>query len=86
MLAVLNPHSQITIPAPVVTSLGLKEGDQLEIFADDGMIRMIPVAVYPDDYVAQLMKETADLKDNITSGKQTVFDSVDEMIDALEKS
>ncbi|MBQ3397295.1 MAG: AbrB/MazE/SpoVT family DNA-binding domain-containing protein [Synergistaceae bacterium] len=73
-----------TISAPVVSSLGLKEGDQLEIFADNGKISMIPVAVYPDDYVEQLRRETAELRDNIKSGKQPVFDSVDSLIDALE--
>ncbi|MBQ2615544.1 MAG: AbrB/MazE/SpoVT family DNA-binding domain-containing protein, partial [Synergistaceae bacterium] len=75
-VAVLRSHSQITISAPVVSSLGLKEGDQLEIFADNGKISMIPVAVYPDDYVEQLRRETAELRDNIKSGKQPVFDSV----------
>ncbi|MBQ7544026.1 MAG: AbrB/MazE/SpoVT family DNA-binding domain-containing protein [Synergistaceae bacterium] len=85
-VAVLRSHSQITIPASVISSLGLKEGDQLEIFADNGTISMIPVAVYPVDYVEQLRKETAELRDNISSGKQPVFDSVDAMIEALEKS
>ena len=85
-VAVLRSHSQITIPAPVVSSLGLKEGDQLEIFADNGKISMIPVAVYPDAYVEQLRRETAELRDNLASGKQPVFESVDALIDALEKS
>ena len=84
-VAVLRSHSQITIPAPIVSSLGLKEGDQLEIFADNGKISMIPVVIYPDDYVEQLRKEIAELGDNIKSGKQRVFDSVDALIDALEK-
>lgn len=46
MLTVLRSQSQVTIPAPVISSLGLKEGDQLEIFADNGIISMIPVTVY----------------------------------------
>ena len=86
MLTVLGSQSKITIPTPVISSLGLKEGDRLEIFADNGIIRMIPVTVYPDDYVEQLRQEVMSLKDNIKSGKQPVFESVDEMIDALEKS
>ncbi len=85
-VAVLRSHSQVTIPAAVISSLGLKEGDQLEIFADNGKISMIPVAVYPDEYIEQLRKETMNLKDRIKSGKQPVFNSVDSMIDALEKS
>ena len=85
-VAVLRSHPQITIPAPVVSSLGLKEGDQLEIFADNGKISMTPVAVYPDDYVEQLRREASELRDNIASGKQPVFESIDDLIDALEKS
>ena len=64
-VAVLRSHSQITIPAPIISRLGLKEGDQFEIFEDNGTISMIPVAVYPDAYVEQLRRETAELRDNI---------------------
>ncbi len=86
MLAVLRSQSQITIPAPVISSLGLKEGDQFDIFEDNGKISMIPVAVYPRDYVEQLQKETTELKNNIKSGKQNVFENVDDLIMALENS
>ena len=82
----LRSNSQITIPAPVISSLGLKEGDKLEIFADNGKISMIPVAVYPDDYVEQIRREAEKLRDNIKSGKQPVFNSIDDLIDSLEKS
>ena len=86
MLGVLRSQSQVTIPAPIVSSLGLKEGDQLEIIAENGIINMIPVTVYPEDYVEQLRRETTELRENIASGKQPVFESVDALMDALEKS
>ena len=86
MLTVLRPKAQITIPNAIVTALGLKEGDQLDIFEDAGSIRMIPVAVYPKSYVDQLHAEIAQLKENIASGKQPVFDSIDALIDKLEES
>ena len=50
------------------------------------MNSMIPVAVYPDDYVEQLRKETSTLMERIKSGEQPFFESVDDLIDALEKS
>ena len=31
MLTVLRPKSQITIPSTIISSLGLKEGDQLDM-------------------------------------------------------
>ena len=45
MLTVLRPKSQITIPNSIVSNLGLKEGDQLDIVEDNGIIRIMPVAV-----------------------------------------
>ena len=84
MLAVLSPQSQITIPAPIISNLGLKAGDQFEIFEDDGIIRMIPVVVYSEKYVEELNSEIKTLKANIKSGKQPVFNSVDALIDSLE--
>ena len=39
MLTVLRSQSQVTIPDPVISSLGLKEGGQLEIIAENGIIK-----------------------------------------------
>ena len=86
MLVVLGVKSQITIPKPVMSSLGLKEGDQLELVTNNGIISMIPVTVYPSEYVQKLQVEVQQATDDIKSGKRPVFDSIDAMIDALEKS
>ena len=86
MLVVLGAKSQITIPTPVMSSLGLKEGDQLELVTNNGIISMIPVTVYPSEYVQKLQVEVQQATDDIKSGKRPVFDSIDAMIDALEKS
>ena len=47
MLAELRTKSQITLPKDIVLSLGLSEGDKLEVYEKDGVIHMVPVAVYP---------------------------------------
>ena len=86
MLTVLRPKAQITIPSAIVSALGLKEGDQLDILEDNGSIRMIPVAVYPKAYVDQLHSEISTLKENIASGKQPVFDSIDALFEKLEET
>ena len=65
MLTVLRPKSQITIPSSVISSLGLKEGDQLDVYEDAGSIRIMPVAVYPKEYVNRLRSEIDQLKENI---------------------
>ena len=51
MLAILRPKSQITIPKELVDKLGLSEGDKLEISERDGVICIMPVAVYPKKYL-----------------------------------
>ena len=85
MLAELRTRSQITIPKQIVVSLGLSEGDQLDIFEKDGMVCMVPVVTYPKKYVEELKKEVKELKKNIKSGKQKVFNNIDDMISSLEK-
>ncbi len=47
---------------------------------------MLPVSVYPKSYVDQLHAEIAQLKENIASGKQPVFDNIDALIEKLEES
>ncbi len=85
MLTVLRPKSQITIPNSIVTSLGLKEGDQLDIYEENGSIRLIPVAVYPKYYVEQLQAEIKLVKEAIKDGKQPVFDNLDALFENLEE-
>ena len=84
MLAILRPKSQITIPKELVDKLGLSEGDKLEISERDGVICIMPVAVYPKKYLDELRKEIEETKAKIASGEQPVFDSVDALFNKLE--
>ena len=84
MFAEIRAKSQITIPKEIITQLGLAEGDKLEIYEKDGIICLMPVTVYPKKYLDELHKEIKELKANIDSGKQPVFDSIDSLFDKLE--
>jgi len=86
MLAELRTKSQITIPKEIVASLGLAEGDKLEIYEKDGVICLMPVTVYPKKYVDELHKEILGIKSDIRDGKKPVFDSIDSLFDKLESS
>ncbi len=83
MLAELRKKSQITIPKDIINDMGLSEGDKLEIFEKDGIIYMIPVAVYPQSYIDELRDEIEEVKAKIESGEQPTFDSVDELFSRL---
>lgn len=84
MLAELRQKSQITIPKEIIINLGLSEGDKLEIFEKDGCIHIVPVAVYPKKYINELREEINEVKANIASGKQPLFDNVDALFKKLE--
>ena len=84
MLAELRTKSQITIPKNIVISLGLNEGDKLEVVEKDGMILLMPVAVYPKKYVEDLRTELSALKEQIASGNKKVFSNADDLMADLE--
>ncbi len=84
MLTELRQKSQVTIPKEIIVKLGLSEGDKLDIFEKDGSICLMPVAVYPRKYLAELREEISGVKAKIASGEQPVFDSVDALFDKLE--
>ena len=85
MVAELRTKSQITLPKTIVNALGLSKGDKLEVFERDGIIYMVPVIVYPKKYVDELHGELSQMMERIKSGKQPVFDSIDELIGKLEE-
>ena len=85
MLAELRTKSQITIPKEVVTKLGIKEGDKLDVVEKDGVIQLIPVVVYPKKYVNELKSEIEGIKAKVADGTQPTFSNIDDLFDALEK-
>ena len=85
MLAELRSKSQVTIPKEVVSKLGIKEGDKLEVIEKDGIIQLVPVVVYPKRYVEDLKTEIDDIKAKVAAGTQSVFDDLDSLFDALER-
>ena len=84
MLTELRTKSQITIPKDIVMKMGLREGDKLEIVEKDGVIELMPVAVYPKKYLDELRSEINESKAKIAAGEQPVFDTVDALFEALD--
>lgn len=58
----LRQKAQVTIPKGIVKKLGLSEGDKLEIYEQDGEIRIVPVVVCPASYIDSLKKEIESLR------------------------
>ena len=84
MMAELRTKSQITIPKGIVSKLGLAQGDKFDVFEKDGVIHLVPVAVYPKQYVDKLEKEVAVVRSRLKDGSQPRFSSVDVIMNAEE--
>ncbi len=85
MIATLRKKAQITIPSEIVAKLNLEEGMQFEVIEKDGAIMLMPLAVYPSNYVEALKNEVNEIKLMVAEGKQPIFDNVDALFDSLEK-
>ena len=85
MLTEFRAKSQITLPKAIVTNMGLSEGDKLEIFEKNGMICMVPVTVYPKEYINKLREEINLMKENIQFGEQPVFNNIDALFEKLDE-
>ena len=85
MMAELRTKSQITIPKGIVSRLGLAQGDKFDVFERDGVIHLVPVAVYPKQYVDELEKEVAVVRARLKDGTQPKYSSVDAMMNVLEE-
>ena len=83
MIAELRAKAQVTVPREVVMELGLNEGDKFEVSVQNGAIYMIPVAVYPKNYVERLEAQVHEAQKLIKSGDLKAYDSADELIAAL---
>ena len=77
MLAEIRGRSQITIPAEIVRSLGISEGDKFDVVEKDGGIFLCPVVVYPKSKIAKIAKIIKESEADIQA--QKAFDSVEEL-------
>jgi len=85
MITELRAKSQVTIPKELVKKLGLTKGDKLSFFEQDGMICILPVVIYPKNYINDLRNELEVTKAKIAAGNHSVFDSVDALFTKLEE-
>ena len=85
MLVEFRAKSQITLPKEIVDRLGISEGDRLKLFEKDGIIYIMPIAVYPKNYLDKLKDAIDTTKAKIASGEQPTLDVLDELLAKLQK-
>lgn len=74
----LRKKAQVTIPFEIVSKLGLKPGDKLEVIEKDGGIFITPVVVYPKNKMERLAKLIKVAEEDTDSGYSKVYDDVNE--------
>lgn len=84
MIAELREKGQITIPKEIVKALALSKGDRFEVIEKDGAIMLVPVVVYPKNYVDSIRSELHETIAKYEAGELTAFDDIDNMLNSLE--
>lgn len=75
----MRARSQITIPAEIVKSLGIKEGDKFEVIEKDGGIFLCPVVVYPKKEMLRIAKLIKETEIDYENGNLKTYDDIDKM-------
>ena len=86
MLAELKDKSQVTIPKPVITELGLTRGDMFEVVVSNGTVMLVPVVVYPKAKAEKLEALANAARANAKTGNATIYDDEEALIDDLHKA
>lgn len=79
MLAELKAKSQVTIPSRIVSDMGLARGDMFDVIADGGIIKLVPVVVYPKEEAERLERLAAEAK----AQNLKVYESAEDAIASL---
>lgn len=79
----LRKKAQVTIPFELVTKLGLKPGDKLEVIEKDGGIFITPVVVYPKSEMERIGKLIKVAEEESQYGSSKVYDKVSDAFKAM---
>jgi AbrB family looped-hinge helix DNA binding protein len=82
-------HGQITLPASVRKQLGIEEGDLVQIEVEDEKAVLMPKKLVDKSqayfWTKKWQEGEREADQDIKAGRVKSFDSVDELLDDLEK-
>jgi AbrB family looped-hinge helix DNA binding protein len=82
-------HGQITIPASVRKRLGIEEGDLVEIEIDDEKAVLVPKKLVDKSqayfWTRKWQEGEQEADEDIKTGRVKTFNTVDELIEDLDK-
>jgi len=88
-LVQVREKAQITIPSKIRKSIGVKEGDYLEVEVEDNKIVLIPKILIDKTSPVTLSKKGEEMLkealEDVKKGRVKKFKNVEELIDDLHK-
>lgn len=82
-------HGQITLPASVRRQLGIDEGDLVEILVEDERAVLVPKKLVDKSqayfWTKRWQEAEKEADEDIRAGRVKTFESVDELIEDLDK-
>ena len=88
MITQLRGRSQITIPKNIIESLGLKEGDHLNIEIENGKIIVKPVVMVPKNqawfWTDEWQEAEKEVDEDIRTGRIKTANNLDELMKGLK--
>ena len=89
MLRKLGKSNQVAIPKEIVTSLGLKQDDYLDIYKEDNKIILEPKILIPKDqayfYTKEWQADERRSEEDIRKGKVTRTKDLDELFQEMDR-
>lgn len=72
MLTTMKKKSQVTIPKNLVDELGLKPGDSLDARVSNGVITLIPMALYPKASIEKIKADVTAIDSGERANKEVL--------------
>ena len=89
MLRKLGKSNQVAIPKEIVTILGLKKDDYLDIYVEKDKIILEPKVLVPKDqayfFTTEWQRDEQDVEEDIRGGRITKTKDLDELFREMDK-
>lgn len=88
MLRKIGKSNQVAIPKEIVTALGLKKDDYLDIYIDNAKIVLEPKVVIPKDqayfFTSEWQADEQEAEQDIRAGRVTKTKDLQELFDQMD--
>ena len=84
MTAKVRQKSELVIPGEFIRQLGFAEGDEFDMYVEEGIIHLMPVVEYPKECIERWEKEAEETMRDFVDGKIKAYSNIEELMASLE--